>query len=537
MKLLHFLVKEARTPLRRLAVMAVVSGIANLLILLVINQGIQKAVDDKHSWVTLFLFLIATAIYIVSQRYLMVETLTEVEKILQRIQMRIADKIRGSDLEPLEVIGRAQIYSSLSRETQTISQASSMLMMALQAALLIFFAVFYIAYLSLAALFTFVAVSAIAVSIQFRNISRLEHDLGEAMGRENKMLDTLNHLLDGFIETKMNPRRSDDLYAHLGELGASAATLKIDTKRQLAKIFVFGNSMLYALVVAMIFVVPRLSNTYNEIIVQAATAMLFLFGPISTLVGAIPDFASAAAAIIELESLEEKLDTAASRRGGPPDAQMSPFEEIRLEGIVFRFHSTKSDRPFTLGPVDMSLHHGETLFVVGGNGSGKSTLLRLLTALYKPDQGSIRVDGTPVREGNLQAYRNLFSVIFTDFHLFDRLYGLGDTDETRLAALLEEMELAQKTRYRDGEFTTLDLSHGQRSRLAYIVSLLEDRPIYIFDEWAAGQDPEFRRRFYEQLLPELKERGKTILAVTHDDKYWHCADRRLKMEEGTFVPA
>ena len=183
----------------------------------------------------------------------------------------------------------------------------------------------------------------------------------------------------------------------------------------------------------------------------------------------------------------------------------------------------------------MTLHHGETLFVVGGNGSGKSTFLRLLTALYEPDNGRIEVDGRPVREGNLQAFRNLFSVIFTDFHLFDRLYGLVNTEEARVSELLEDMGLGNKTSYRDGEFSTLDLSHGQRTRLAYVVSLLEDRPIYIFDEWAAGQDPEMRRRFYEELVPELKQRGKTVLAVTHDDKYWHCADRMLKMEEGKFV--
>ncbi len=535
MKLLYFLRKEARTPITRLAWMAIVSGLANLMILMVINTGIQKAVDDKHSLVNLFLFLIAVAIYIVSQRYLMIETWTEVERILQRIRLRIADKIRGCDLEPLEAIGRAQIYTSLSRETQAISQSAPMLVMALQSAVLIFFAIFYVAYLSMVAFLVFVVVSVIAVTIQVRNIARLESDLGVAIERENKLLDTLNHLLDGFIETKMNPRRSDDLYGHLGGLADSAATLRIDTSRLLAKIIVFGNSMLYTLVVATIFVVPRLSNTYNDIIVQAATAMLFLAGPISTVVSSIPDFANSSAAVMKLEDLETTLESATHRHGGPPDAQIAQFEKISLEGAVFRFHANSSDRPFTLGPLDMELHHGETLFVSGGNGSGKSTFLRLLTALYEPLQGSIRVDGKQVREGNLQAYRNLFSVVFTDFHLFDRLYGLGGTEEARVAALLKEMDLAHKTHYSNGEFSTLDLSHGQRKRLAYIVSLLEDRPIYVFDEWAAGQDPEFRKRFYEELLPELKQRGKTILAVTHDDFYWHCADRRLKMEEGKFV--
>ncbi len=240
------------------------------------------------------------------------------------------------------------------------------------------------------------------------------------------------------------------------------------------------------------------------------------------------------AAIAKLEELEEKIEAAVRHKQGPPDEEIVPFESLSCERAVFQYHYPGAERPFTLGPLDMTLSAGETVFIVGGNGSGKSTFMRLLTGLYEPDQGVVRVNGEAVSDANLQAYRNLFSVIFCDFHLFDRLYGLQD-DKELIAELLEQMELAHKTSYSDGEFSTLDLSTGQRKRLAYVVSRLEDRQIYLFDEWAAGQDPEFRKRFYEKFLPELRQRGKTIIAVTHDDRYWDFADRVIKMEEGRFV--
>jgi ABC-type bacteriocin/lantibiotic exporter with double-glycine peptidase domain len=170
--------------------------------------------------------------------------------------------------------------------------------------------------------------------------------------------------------------------------------------------------------------------------------------------------------------------------------------------------------------------------VRGGNGTGKSTLLKLLTALYLPQSGSLRLDGQMINNENREEYLSLFAAIFSDFHLFRRLYGIRAVSPQQVEDLLELLDLTGKTHLVDGELDTLDLSGGQRKRLALLVSFLEDRPIFVFDEWAADQDPLFRRKFYEELLPMLKERGKTIIAVTHDDRYFEVADRLLVMREG-----
>jgi putative ATP-binding cassette transporter len=183
----------------------------------------------------------------------------------------------------------------------------------------------------------------------------------------------------------------------------------------------------------------------------------------------------------------------------------------------------------------LEIKKGEMVFIVGGNGSGKSTFLKMLTGLYYPSAGSVDLNHEPIDRSEYASYRELFSIIFTDFHLFDKLYGLSNIEDKQVKALLRLMQLEKKTQYRENEFTHLDLSTGQKKRLAFIAALLENKPIYILDELAADQDPQFRKYFYEVMLPDLKQQGKTIIAVTHDDHYFHVADRVLKMEYGQLV--
>jgi putative ATP-binding cassette transporter len=200
--------------------------------------------------------------------------------------------------------------------------------------------------------------------------------------------------------------------------------------------------------------------------------------------------------------------------------------------VIYSYDAPAGARPFVVGPANFSISSGKVVFVVGGNGSGKSTLLNLLTRLYQPKHGVILWDGVPVDQTNTHDYRHLFATIFSDFHLFDRLYGQPHIDEPAIQSLIQEVEMSDKVRFSDGRFSTLDLSTGQRKRLAMVVARSEARPIMVFDEWAADQDPHFRRFFYDTLIPSLRASGKTVIAVTHDDRFFGAADRVLVMEEG-----
>jgi putative ATP-binding cassette transporter len=206
---------------------------------------------------------------------------------------------------------------------------------------------------------------------------------------------------------------------------------------------------------------------------------------------------------------------------------------IELRGVTHTYHRERENSNFILGPVDLIVQPGELLFIIGGNGSGKTTLVKLLTGLYIPEEGEIRLNGQAVNDATREYYRRHFSVVFSDFYLFESLLGLDTRQiDKRARTYLSRLQLDHKVEVKNGVLSTTQLSQGQRKRLALLTAYLEDRPVYIFDEWAADQDPLFKEVFYLQLLPELKAQGKTVIVISHDDKYYQLADRIVKLDYG-----
>ncbi len=531
MRLVNLLREEASISLVALVAVSAISGLSNALILVIVNAAIEDTAAGTHTVRLLILFATALAIYLITRRHVLATTASEIEKILHKIRIRIADRIRKSDLLTLESIGRSEIFAAVQRETITISTGTGPAVMGIQAFVLALFSDIYLAWLSLPAFIVFNSLLLIGIWNNVARKKRLSTLLDEALARANRLFDALSYVLDGFKEVKLNAARSEDLYSHLQDRSRSATDLKIEVETEFANLSVFAQACFHITLGSIVFLLPNVAPEFHDVVIKVVATFLFVMGPIFTVVNTFPEILRAEAAAVAIHQMEQRLNDVVR----PPvldGAGMTSFRELRFEDVLFRFPDPKASRPFTVGPVDVSISAGETLFLTGGNGTGKSTLLKLLTALYRPQEGALRIDDTIVDESNRQAYQALFSVIFSDFYLFDRLYGLGEVDPEKVDELLREMELEEKTRFVDGEFETLDLSTGQRKRLALLVTLLEDRPIYVFDEWAAEQDPTFRKKFYNEILPRLKARGKTIIAVTHDDRYFNVADRVLQMDEG-----
>lgn len=536
MKFLEMVREESEISLPRIVVMATVAGISNALVLAVINLAAGQAAESVGFPRLLLVFLGVVALYVAMQWYVMTTTAQEMDRILHRIRLRITGKVRRADLRSFERIGHTEIYHGLHKDTAVISQSSMNVVDGAQSALLIVFTTLYIGWLSWVALVLTVAFVCLALSIYYRRRKQLRDTLQEAAVRDKQLMEAITDLLDGFKSVRINSRRSDELFAHIRELSADATRLNLGLRASVADQFIFAQTAFFMLMATMVFIVPRLGPTYPEVVVKTTMAILFLMGPVGSLVGSIPTFAAANTAAERIASLEGRLDEAVLPPPGT-DASRADFQEIRLEGVTFHYEATEGQGSpvFGIGPIDLTLRPGELVFITGGNGAGKSTLLKLLTGLYQPNQGVVHLDGEPQTEANQDAYHSLFTHIFSDFHVFRRMYGIEPAGNEHVEGLLRRMELEEKTRFTDNEFETVELSSGQRKRLALIVGELEDKPIIVLDEWAADQDPRFRRKFYEELLPELKRRGKTVVAVTHDDKYFGVADRILSMREGTLV--
>jgi len=526
---IDFLRAQSALPLPRLAFTAAVAGGCTIVVLSTLNSGAVNASKDEALGWLFVLFGAAAAVQIYSQRYLHITAFTEIEKSLHTYRMRQVERVRRCNLDALEEIGPARIFGALTRQTQTLATTAPAILAGAQSAISVVFALAYLAWLDIAALFLTVAIVGLGFLVYMLRLRRARAMLAEVNGQENELFDSVTDLIEGFKEVRLNAGRSADLAVFIDEISRRTCEIRTDVDVKLLEVYLFGQLIFLAAGGALVFLLPGFGLTQPEELLKTVTVILFLFGPIGSMTAASSAVANAQAACEVMLDLERRLERAAHGSGTAP-AQPSDFAEVALRQVVYTHGENGSG--FMVGPIDLTLRRGDVLFISGGNGSGKSTLLKLLTALYLPQQGQLLVDGRVVGGDQREACQNLYSTVFSDFHLFRRLFGLGEVGAEHVAEWLTTMEIEKKTGMHDGRFDTIKLSTGQRKRLALVVAALEDRPIYVFDEFAADQDPAFRRKFYDEILPALRARGKTVVAVTHDDRYFDRATRHLVMDEG-----
>ncbi|HKO72652.1 MAG TPA: cyclic peptide export ABC transporter [Bradyrhizobium sp.] len=541
MSFLQLVRREMHSSLPKLLTMSALGGVSTAAILAALNTGMHATGSTPATslW-GVTLFIVSLFLFVKTQLYVTVTTTAEIEAIIHKIRLRLMDHVRRSELLALEDIGRARIVAAITSDTAVLTQASNMLCYTIQGAVLIFFVAIYVAYLSMAAFLTTMAVVLIAGMIFHHKNRQLLDEKQRSAEWERRLYDRLSDFLDGFKEIRLNKARSTDLFEDAIDVSDTAAGIKIKTQTETFKVIVISQISMYVLLAAVVFVAPQFSDALSgPSLTKTTTALMFIVGACFGLVQSIPVLLNANAAADRIEQLDELLSDAASTPAEERD-EVEPhrFSSIEMHNIVFRYVDKFSDTTFQIGPLDFTLSAGELVFITGGNGSGKSTFLRVLAGLYPPMSGEILFDGRRVNDFTRDAYRSLMSGIFFDYHLFQKLYGIRDPDPREIDQLLAKFRLGDKTSLINGEFRTLDLSGGQRRRLALIVSLLEKRPILLLDEWTAEQDPEYRRKFYDELLPDMLRSGATVVVITHDDRYLdelNLSARKIRMEEGRIV--
>lgn len=518
---------------------ALLAGLMQGLSVLLINEAASTIAHGRLNFQLLLLFLTALGAYSLASHFSTSRTIGLTERIIFARYVSIADKVRNARALEYEQIGKQKIYSTLEVNADIILETSKNLASVGAALAMIVFCALYILTLSPLALAVIIVFYVFGIFVYTENMKRSQTLLRDTVKAEGAFKGLFRHFIEGFKELRVNSKKADDIYDnHVTPASNKAESLRISAERSLTVNVVFSQSYYYTIVAAVIFLLPQISGLSTLLIVKIAAVVLFTHGSVTRIVNAIPLLLKSEKAIARLDELDGEL-TAAQDPGAPfsnrfralPDSEAA----IRLQDVRFTYPDAFNSSQFILGPVSLTFRPGEILFIVGGNGSGKTTLLKILAGLYAPQEGTLLLGSTPINADSYADYRNRISVIFPDYYLFDRFYGMENVDEARLQETLKIMELENHVHWRDGAFNEFRLSAGQSKRMAILCSHMEGKPVLLIDEVAADLDPAFRKFFYEEYLRSLQESGVSIIAVSHDEKYFHLADHLIKMENGRIV--
>jgi putative ATP-binding cassette transporter len=534
--LVKFLLEEGKASRRRLVAGAFLASLGSVLLLVTVNLAaaeISGRGEDRVDWSLAVLFVVAALMYYLAENDLIRQIGAAMETAIDRMRMRLLDAVSRADYVAIERMGSSTLYESITQTTGALSQNSQFIALSIRSALLTAMVLLYILYLSPVA-FVLVLAGTVAVGVMYSRLGgRLAKRYATMMGVERRLFQAVGDLFDGFKEIRLSSHRSADLARSFEAISGHSTAIRIDVQGRAFQQLIFGHVAFFFLLAVVVFVVPTYSTGFASDVVKISAAVIFMIGPLGGVIQAVTVMASAEAAARRVLDLDAQLAAMAEPGGDQPQETVAAdFEAIGLNSVLYAYPGAGDEQPFSVGPLDLHIRRGEIVFVTGGNGSGKSTFLKLLVGLYRPDHGHLAIDGHAVGDRSRRAYRELFAAVFTDSYLFRRLYGVPLVDQQEARRLLAWLEMDRVTALDGDAFTHTDLSSGQRKRVMLVAALLARRPVLILDEWAADQDPRFRRIFYREIIPELKARGITIIAVTHDDHYFDAADRRLHFEDG-----
>lgn len=535
LRLLGYVVRHQPRTFVMATVAGVVSGAAATGMVALVNTALHE--DHPLSlWLLaipfIALLLLSPVTRLLSQ-YLLIGL---GQDVVFTLRVRLSQRILGTPLRHLEQLGPHRLLVALTDDVAAIAQSLVSFPEMTSFGALVLGCLVYLGFLSPRLFVLFLVVFGLTIFLYRFPLRAGYRRLRDSREEQDDLYEHFRGVTEGTKELKLHRDRRG------GFLDRLAGTA--DRVRQF---LVVGNLILtgavagawtffFAIVGLVVFLGPALLGVPRETVVGYALVLLFMRGPLQLVVSSLPLLARGGVAVDKIERLGLGLRDEEREGEAESGASAADFRRLELDGVRYHYRRDGEETGFSLGPVDLALDPGELVFLIGGNGSGKTSLAKLILGLYLPDEGEVRLDGMVVDRDNADRYRQNFAVVFADFFLFRDLYGVGGGDlEGRAREYLERLELQDKVEVREGVLSTTALSQGQRKRLALLTAYLEDRPLYLFDEWAADQDPYFKEIFYHRLLPELKERGKTVLVISHDDRYYPLADRLVKMRDGNIV--
>ncbi|MEO1514585.1 MAG: cyclic peptide export ABC transporter [Bacteroidota bacterium] len=516
------------------AILGIVAGLAGFLFIVLVNTVIDLLITDslpeEHHFGWLFLGVIAA--FFITRRCLSQGIIELSQHVFWSIRKEMVEAIIKAPYLTVRAL-KEEIYSALTTDVNNITNASLVVIRVLSSIILVIACFVYLGYLSLPLFLLSIACIGMGIAVYLRSASISHAQFAAVRELEQGFMKGFNDLLEGNKEIKINPGKGRDL------LSSILLPIIAEGKKRNVRAYIgYLNSQLisqllfYCLIAVILVAVGKHLVIELGTIVSFVFALLYLLGPIVNIMLNIPVLNRALISYKKLNGIKEQLQV--SGKESEEDKLELLGRENAFEAMAFQgYEYSYPDGSFSIGPIHLSVKANEIIFIYGGNGSGKTTFVNAILSLYTPQKGSLLVNGQRIGEEQLTQTRALFSPVFSDFHLFDDFYGIESIDAQRVRELLVLFEIDHKVSFKEGQLSTTDLSTGQRKRLALIAAILEDRPILVLDEWAADQDPYFRRKFYAEIIHRIvKEENKTIIAITHDDLYYQEADRLFKMNYG-----
>ena len=525
----------AKRDWRFVVLLSLLTGVGRAALVAIISQEIAFRGDITYRFLGLFLILVVA---VLSTEWFAHRKIIELgAQLVRDLQLRLTYQVLQAPIHWVETTGFARVIAAVGTDIRTVSLGINQLPKALLGGPVTIGCLLYLAWLSPFALGVLLLFMAPFMLILVYLIRRARSIVRNSYHIRDSQYQAVEDLVKGGKELRLNHDRAA---AFMNDQVVFSTDGVKDADIRFRKFFaanlILSNGIYFVFVLA-VFALIALDQVSIEILAGYVVVLLYMRSAVLTILGSVPYWSQANVALQKIGSLGFSLEDLmrAERPQGPPPSPLSvsaPFE-ISLAGATHRYKRERDDAPFLLGPVDLTFRSGELVFIVGHNGSGKTTLLKLLLGLYTPEQGALSLNGQEINESSIRGYQNLFSAVFADFHLFTELFALSSPEqEARANYYLERLQLQDKVSIMDGVLSTINLSSGQRKRLALLVSYIEDRPILVFDEWAESQDPEFTRVFYEEILPDLRSQGKLVIVISHDAQYFPVGDRLIELENG-----
>jgi putative ATP-binding cassette transporter len=513
--------------------MSIVAASGNMGIVYMINRIIDTYFTGKGFLLNQFLlyFLAAILIFFTCRWLVSISIIYFTQKLLRNTRMNVLKIVLRSSFLSL-VRNKAFIFSALTRDTDIIVAASINLVDILTNTVVVAICFVYMGVLSWKLLLCMLGIICFTLLIYLLSEKRAQVLFEKAMKQNDLFIKYLNEILAGYKEITMERLKGIEITdRHVKGAIESGSMLNQKAQVSFLNNRIIGQISFYMFIGILLLFLGNAFGASKPVLVNFIFLILYIWGPIEGLVLQIPNLSQAKISLRRLNELERRIEEEAPETG--VTSAYTSFAILSLQGISYQYDKElNTNESFGIGPIDFQVTPGEITFISGGNGSGKTTFVNVLIGLFMCDEGDIYVDGEKIDKTRLSGYRSLFTVVFSDFHLFDECYGVAPVDKDKVKEYLEILEIDQKVTLEGTKFSTIDLSTGQRKRLALCHALLEQKPILILDEFAADQDPYFKRKFYSEILPYIKAQGFTVIAITHDDNYYSYADKLYKMESG-----